>query len=198
MPARSPKPIVYQSLHEQPAVPSIDWLWPAWIPVGMLTILGAAPGVGKSLVALDLARRIIHDGPFPDGAPVPCPGSNVLIVDAEGPLALLNQRVQAWDIDSRNLFPMPPPKRLGMFDLIQPDQITLLGRMMGNIRPALVIVDSLAAAAPRAESSPRITHELLGGLAALAREARTALLVIHHLRKRPSSGWAPAAIDSPS
>ena len=28
--------------------------WPGWIPRGMVTLLGAAPGMGKSLFALDL------------------------------------------------------------------------------------------------------------------------------------------------
>ena len=42
---------------------SVHWLWPSWIPRGLLTLFGAAPGAGKSLVALDLARRIIHAGP---------------------------------------------------------------------------------------------------------------------------------------
>jgi hypothetical protein len=60
----------YPSLHEiSGQFTSVDWLWPAWIPRGMLTLFGAAPGAGKSLVALDLARRVIHGEPFPDGAP---------------------------------------------------------------------------------------------------------------------------------
>ena len=64
-------------------LPAISWLWPGWIPVGLLSLLGAAPGVGKSLVALDLARRIIHNEGFPDGAAVPSPGLPVICVDAE-------------------------------------------------------------------------------------------------------------------
>ena len=56
--------------------------------------LANRPRRWHTLIALDLARRIIHDHPLPDGAPVPCPGSNVLIVDAEGAPALLNQRAQ--------------------------------------------------------------------------------------------------------
>jgi hypothetical protein len=60
------------------------------------TLFGAAPGAGKSLIALDLARRIIHGGSFPGGAPVPCPGASVLIVDAEGPSTLFNQRAAAF------------------------------------------------------------------------------------------------------
>ena len=103
----------YPSLHEiSEHFAEVDWLWPCWIPRGMVTLLGAAPGAGKSLVALDLARRVIHGEPFPDGAPPadialsadgatsakggphPRPGANVLIVDAEGAPALLSQRAQ--------------------------------------------------------------------------------------------------------
>jgi hypothetical protein len=38
-------------------LPAISWLWPGWIPEGLLSLLGAAPGVGKSPVALHLAPR---------------------------------------------------------------------------------------------------------------------------------------------
>ena len=146
MPLQPYHHVEYPSLQEMSSrFPPVDWLWPSWIPRGMLTLLGADPGVGKSLVALDLARRIIHGEPFPDGAPVTCPGSNVLIVDAEGAPTLLNQRAQAWDIDSTRLYLMLSPDRTGFIDLSQGEQLILLSRMIGNIRPSLVIVDSLAA-----------------------------------------------------
>ena len=38
-------------------LPPVEWVWPNWLPRGMLSLLGAAPGAGKSLVGLDLARR---------------------------------------------------------------------------------------------------------------------------------------------
>jgi hypothetical protein len=167
--------------------PPVDWLWPSWIPRGMLTLLGAAPGVGKSLVALDLARRIIHGEPFPDGAPVPHPGGNVLIVDAEGAPALLNQRAQAWDIDRRRLFLMLAPEPGGLIDLADPPQQLQLLRMCRQIRPALVVVDSLAAATARGETSLEAARALLGLLATIACRARVALLLVHHLRKRARS-----------
>ena len=79
----------YPSLHEiSGRFADVEWLWPSWIPRGMVTLFGAAPGAGKSLVALDLARRVIHGEPFPDGAPSlngganPCPGKRVLMIGA--------------------------------------------------------------------------------------------------------------------
>ena len=173
--------------------PPVEWLWPSWLPRGLLTLFGAAPGVGKSLVALDLARRIIHGQPFPDGAPVPCPGSNVLIVDAEAAPALLSQRVRAWNIDPRRLFLMPTPDPGGFIDLAHPGQQDLLAEICRSIQPALVVVDSLAAATTRGETSLEGARALLGFLSSIADESQAALLVIHHLRKRARSGGAPSS-----
>jgi hypothetical protein len=184
----------FPSLHDaSEQVPPVDWLWPAWIPRGTLTLFGAAPGAGKSLVALDLARRLIHGEPFPDGAPVPCPGRNVLIVDAEGPPALLDQRARAWQIDSRRLFVLPAPGSGDRVDLTRQSQLLLLAEMCLQIGPALIVVDSLAAAAPRAETSLPAAHTLLDFLATIAQAGRFAILIIHHLRKRRSPGHARPA-----
>ena len=47
MPTQAQKPVIYPSLHEMSAqFPPVDWLWPHWIPRGLLTLFGAAPGVG--------------------------------------------------------------------------------------------------------------------------------------------------------
>jgi len=171
----------------------VDWLWPAWIPCGMLTLFGAAPGAGKSLVALDLARRIINGQPFPDGALVPCPGSRVLIVDAEGTPGLLNQRAQAWDINRHRLFLMIAREPDGLVDLASPKHQERLLKMCYNLQPELVVVDSLAAAASRGETSIEGARAILGFLASLARQFDLGLVVIHHLRKRARSGLASAS-----
>jgi hypothetical protein len=173
--------------------PPVDWLWPSWIPRGLLTLFAGAPGAGKSLVALDLARRIIHGEPFPDGAPVPCPGRNVLIVDAEGTPALLDQRARAWDLDRRRLFLMLAPNPGGLIDLAHPRQQLQLVEMCRDLRPALVVIDSLAAATARGESSLQGARDLLGFLSAIASRVRLAMLVIHHLRKSRRSDHVATA-----
>jgi hypothetical protein len=182
------------SLHDlAESFPPVEWLWPSWIPNSMVTLFGAAPGAGKSLVALDLARRIIAGQPFPDGTPVPCPGSNVLIVDAEGAPDLLNQRAKAWGIDRRRLFLMLSPDVTGLVNLADTTQQLRLVKMCGQLRPALVIIDSLAAATARSETSLEGARIILGSLTLIARKLRLALLVIHHLRKRATSRWSAAA-----
>jgi hypothetical protein len=44
----------------------VQWLWPARIPLGHVTLLVSDPGAGKSLVALDIAARVSRGAPWPD------------------------------------------------------------------------------------------------------------------------------------
>ena len=48
----------------QPA--GVEWLWPGRISLGNVTLLVSDPGVGKSLVALDIAARVSTARPWPD------------------------------------------------------------------------------------------------------------------------------------
>ena len=36
----------------------LQWLWPGRIPLGKVTVIAGDPGLGKSLVTLDLAARV--------------------------------------------------------------------------------------------------------------------------------------------
>ena len=178
----------YASLEEMAGrFPDVDWLWPRWIPRGMLTVFGAEPGAGKSMVALDLARRVIHGEPFPDGAPNAFPRRNVLLVDAEGAPALLRQRAEAWGIDSERLFLMLAPTGGGPLDLAHRVPQRRLLRMCAKLDPALVVIDSLAAATAGSENSLEGVRAILGFLSAMARKGGTAMVVVHHLRKRARS-----------
>jgi hypothetical protein len=61
---------------------STQWLWYPYVPAGELTIMAAYGGVGKGLVAVDLAARISRgcDWPLSDE---PAPLGNVLWYEAE-------------------------------------------------------------------------------------------------------------------
>ncbi len=49
----------------------IAWLWPGWLPRGMLTVLASNAGDGKSAIALEIARRVmVGGGSWPDGVAV--------------------------------------------------------------------------------------------------------------------------------
>lgn len=177
-------PMEFPSLQEiADELPEVDWVWPQWIPRGMITLLGAVPGAGKSYVALDLARRIISGEPFPDGAPVPVPGANVIYVDAELVPQLINERALAWQMDRRRLFLMLPEED-DLIDFGRVDCRDRLVEMIHTLRPELVVIDSLSSISLKGENNVEDVRCLLSFLNAVAVNFQCGLLLIHHLRKR--------------
>jgi len=61
----------------------LDWLWPGRIPLGKLTLLAGDPGLGKSLVTLDIAARVSTGRPWPDCPLLPQPVGEVLLFNSE-------------------------------------------------------------------------------------------------------------------
>src|SRR5882757_4249698 len=45
---------------------TVRWLWPDRIPLGRITLLVSDPGLGKSLLTLDIAARVSTGAPWPD------------------------------------------------------------------------------------------------------------------------------------
>ena len=48
---------------------ALKWLWPGRIPLGKVTLLVGDPGLGKSLVTIDIAASVSRGMSFPDGEP---------------------------------------------------------------------------------------------------------------------------------
>lgn len=179
----------FPSLHDiAGTLPPITWLWPGWIPRGMITLLGSVPGAGKSYLALDLVRRIIAGEPFPDGALQPLPGTDgakpcVIYVDAESVPQIISERAELWQMDRSRLYLMGPMNKL-YIDFGQPEDRDHLVEMASHLEPALIVIDSLASISSKGENNVEDVRDLLGFLNRLALEFQCGLLLIHHLRKR--------------
>jgi putative DNA primase/helicase len=171
----------------EPLVQPIEWLWGGWIPRGMITLLAASPGSGKSLLALDLCRRLIHGEPYPDNKGAFKPGSSVIYLDAENAPSIFVERLRAWDIDRSRIF-LKLPGLKGFVDLEDPDQRDAFIEEINNHRPALIVIDSLATITSRGENYVEEIRELLSFLNQLAMDFNCALLLIHHLRKSGFQG----------
>src|SRR6266516_833986 len=77
----------------------VAWLWPGWLPEGKLALLDGDPGLGKSLLTLDLCARLSTGRPMPDGiaGPAVC---NTLVLEAEdGQKDTVRPRLQALGAD---------------------------------------------------------------------------------------------------
>jgi len=175
----------FPSLQEiAPDLPSIEWLWQDTIPLGMITLLGAVPGAGKSFLALDLARRIMDGDTFPDGSPAGLPGARVIYVDAEMIPQLINERADRWGMDKSLLYLMSPPKDKLFIDFSEVEDRVYLIEMAYRLEPALIVIDSLSSINSKGENNVEDVREILGFLNLLAQEVQSGLLLIHHLRKK--------------
>jgi hypothetical protein len=161
----------------------VSWLWPGWIPRGMLSLLGAYQGTGKSYFVLDLARTVIHGGPWPDGA-IPDRIGNVVYVEAEAIPQVTNERAQALGINRHKLWLMMAENG-EMLDLTQPRWQDHLLDLATTVQPQLIIIDSLSSISSSGQNSVEDTTRLMLYLVALARHCDCGLLVLHHLRKPP-------------
>jgi hypothetical protein len=165
-----------------PEFPPIEWVWQDHIPRGLLGVLGASQGSGKSFVGIDLAYRIIHNTGFPDGSPIQRPGANVIYVDAESVPQIMRQRANYYQMDQTKLFPMLAD--IGeMIDLGAQKYQDRLVEMAGLLKPELILIDSLSAVHTNGQNNVEDLRALVGYLTRLAGWANCGLVLIHHIRK---------------
>ena len=172
----------------------IEWVWKDWIPRGMLTILGAAQGSGKSFVAMDLAHRIIHGLQFPDGAPIMRPGANIIYLDAENVPQILNERTKNYGTDQSKLFLMHPDDTK-FVDLGKDEDRDRLSEMAYHLKPELIIVDSLSTIHSGGQNDVEDVRSLIGYLTYLPRSMNCGLLLVHHIRKPAGGGQRMANFE---
>ena len=176
-----------------PDLPPIEWVWKDHIPRGLLTILGASQGSGKSFVGLDFAYRIIHNIGFPDGTPVVRPGANIIYVDAEAVPQIMRERANHYKMDQKKLFPMLADAG-EMIDLGLQKYQDRLTEMVAYLKPELIIIDSLSSVHTKGQNNVEDLRALVGFLIRLAGWANCGVLLIHHIRK-PSMGNRMMNVD---
>lgn len=160
----------------------VTWLWPNWIPRGLLSVLAADAGVGKTNVSLDLCRRVCNIMPAPDGAELGIKSAKVVYVDAEGFMPIIYRRLKAWEADLTSFYPLERPEREGL-DLSTEQYQDQLTDMCHDLKPDMVVIDSLSTIHPKGENGVEDMRYILAYLVDLAGAMNTAILLIHHLRK---------------
>ncbi len=122
------------------------WLWPNWIPLGVLTLLTAEPSTGKTRLGLDLTKRIALGMDWPDGQPMELGDLRpvVLWIPAD------NQHSELADIPAA--FGFPPEAIIlnttlgnlyGGTELEEAEQLKDLEDRIVRQRPCLVIIDTI-------------------------------------------------------
>src|SRR5258708_9269222 len=172
----------------------IDWLWQRRIPLGKITILDGDPGMGKSLLAINIAACVSTGRPMPDDTPGR-QGNIILIAPEDSAEDTIKPRMEAAGGDPSKVFLLNTiedfdEKRLGIyartFSLSR--DLDDLEREIKRTNAILVVLDPLMAIPRRNIDSSRdqVVREVFTPLAQLAERNGCAILIIRHLNKGSS------------
>ena len=171
----------------------LRWLWQGRIPLGAITILDGDPGLGKSLLTIDLAARVTTGLSMPDGSPGIAGGGGVVLLSGEDhPAATIRPRLEmaAANLDRVEIITSVttydsdtglPFER----DLLIPQDIPLLEDTVQRRAARLVVIDPLMTYLASGVNSWRDqdVRRALAPLAALAERTGAAVLILRHLNK---------------
>jgi AAA domain len=162
-----------------------QWHWNGYIPSARIAGIAASEGCGKTRFAMDLARRIWHGLPWPDGSPPTFPthtptlwscsdGQQVDLAAMAAELSLPDEAIYL-NTDEAN------PYDGGGID--DDDDRTRLERYILELKPALVFIDTLTNATSFNMCSAHETKLLMTSLTQLAQRTQTTIIPLLHLSK---------------
>lgn len=159
----------------------IRWLWEPYLARGKLALLDGDPGVGKSLLTIDLAARLSRGQPLPNGAPSGRPHVSFLLSAEDGP-DVIRARAEAAGADLDRIVAVTGADGI---PLSFPRDLLSLVELARDQQPDLIVIDPITAfllggTAPNSDASVR---HILSPLALLAERLDCAVLMVRHLRK---------------
>ncbi len=173
----------------------IEWLWPGRIPLGKITILDGDPGIGKSLIALNIAACVTVGKIMPDGAPG-MQGGVIIIAPEDSTADTIKPRLEAVGCDPDEVLFIDfverfDAKRMGLYSypFALSQDLQDLEMAIKRRKAKLVILDPLTAVLGHdvSVSNDQDMRVVLTPLAQLAERTRCAILIIRHLNKGNSS-----------
>lgn len=172
-------------------VPDRDWLVEGLIPIGTVTMLSGDGGVGKSLLALQLAAAVALNGRWVGQAVA---GGRAMFISAEDDRDELHRRIsdltRAYGVGFRDLGRLTLRSLAGEDALLAaptPDKVLCptalhdeLDRQIAVDKPSLVILDTLADLFPGNENDRAQARQFIGLLRGLAIRHECAVLLLAH------------------
>lgn len=163
---------------------TLRWAWEGWIPLGVLTAIAAEPGVGKTRLCGDLARRIYHSAPWPDGKPMSIPaGSRVLWVASDNQHPQLTEICKEMDIPPEAIvLNSVASNPFGGTMLDDKADLARFEERIQRVRPAAVFIDTTVNATDRGCTKPEDAKAFFVPLMQIAQRAPwCAIVCVTHL-----------------
>lgn len=153
----------------------VDWLVDRLIPKGAITLIFGKGGIGKTWLALDMARAIGTGTPFLGLQTI---RGQVIYIDFENPLAVLNARTQKLGDGQGVLFwrANNEKQKAPKLDSKEWDLYKRLPKM------AVLIIDTLRASHGRDENASNEIGLIMGRLKEL-RDMGFTIILLHHTTK---------------
>ncbi len=156
-----------------------EWVWPDRIARGKLTLLGGAPGSGKSTFAMDVLARVTTGGAWPCREGV-APRGAVLLIAPHGDPDVFMLRFLAAGGDETRLHALREVKdgsKARPFDFKR--DLAGLDPLIEGIRDLrLIAIDAVQVPGGRGPAAARQAEALFQSLAALASRHNVAVLAI--------------------
>ncbi|MBV9240092.1 MAG: AAA family ATPase [Xanthobacteraceae bacterium] len=172
-----PELISGSELTDHPA----EWVWPGRIARGKLTLIGGAPGSGKTTLAMDMIGRVTTGADWPCEEGVAPKGSVLLIAPQSHPDTFV-PRLKAAGADLARLHTLRTVKegaRSRRFNLEK--DITTLDPLISGIKDLqMIVIDAVDVPAGRGRAAAREAGALFDALAELAQRHNVAVLAIAH------------------
>jgi hypothetical protein len=161
------------------------YLWKGWIPAGVLSCIAAEPGTGKTRFAMDLARRLWHGLPWPDGQANEYPaGTRTLWIQGDRNFAEMLQVARDFGIPPHGVaLATGQDDPLGGLNLDEADTLDALPGWIRSAAPALVIIDTIGMTTGRNLCKPEDARAFFAPLLDMANSTETCFLALTHLSK---------------
>ncbi|MBL8348886.1 MAG: AAA family ATPase [Burkholderiaceae bacterium] len=161
----------------------VRWLFPGYLPAGMLAILGGPAGCGKTTIAGSFAATVTTAGRWPDGSRCREPG-DVLIWSGEDAHAVIAARLVAAGADMRRVHFIDgiTGDDGGAFDPGR-DMALLEATAEGLPAPRLLILDPIVSAVSGDGHKSNDVRRALQPVVDLAQRLGCAVLGITHFSK---------------
>ncbi len=162
---------------------AVDWLWYPYIPLGMLTALGADPGTGKTFFCCYLAAKAsrgdIDDNPFEK----PIQGNILMFNSEDSPETVLKARLRKLGADMKYIFAPENVKDPNFVPYSFADE--RLEILFDMYKPILVFFDPIQSYLGAGVDMHRAneTRPLFTRLQGLAEKYNTAIVLVSHLNK---------------
>jgi hypothetical protein len=161
------------------------FVWLSWLVRGHFNLFSSDPKIGKTHVALDVARRIYFGEPWPDGQSPTFPvGMRTLWVCGDRHQDELRDRAAAFGLPPEAiLLNASPDEPYGGWDLDNEDNVEALRQRVQIEGPGLTIVDTVWRATRRQLNRAEEVNSLIDPLVSIAQDHDTTFLGLMHLSK---------------